>query len=167
MDLKKEQFSQIYQDHIEKIYRFVYVKVDSAETAQDITSKVFLRAWEAFIAPGKGIENPGAFLYQTARNAVVDHYRAQGRSKTVPIGETEIAQGGTTIHQAAELAADVERVKTAIQQLKKDYQDVIILHYLEDLKTPEIAQLLGKPEGTVRVMIHRGLKDLRGIIQES
>ena len=75
MDSLNEQFGQIYDQYIDKIYRFVYLKVDGQETAQDVTSKVFIKGWESYQKSGSNIKNPGAFLYQIARNAVVDHYR--------------------------------------------------------------------------------------------
>jgi RNA polymerase sigma-70 factor (ECF subfamily) len=51
-----------------------------------------------------------------------------------------------------------------LADLKEDYQEVIILHYINDLSVKEIAKTLNKPEGTVRVMIHRGLSALRALI---
>ena len=48
MESISEQFSQIYDQYIDKIYRFVYLKVNSQEIAEDITSKVFIRGWEKF-----------------------------------------------------------------------------------------------------------------------
>lgn len=164
----KEQFSLIYDQYIDKIYRFVYLKVSSQETAEDITSKVFLKGWEAFQRPGDTIKNPGAFLYQIARNAVVDHYRAKDRTATVSIDASpEMTDPDGDAQNKAILSADINIVKKAIQRLKKDQQDLIIWHYLEDMSSSEIATLVGKPEGTIRVMLHRGLKDLREIIQES
>jgi RNA polymerase sigma-70 factor (ECF subfamily) len=162
-----EQFSSIYDQYIDKIYRFVYLKVNSQETAEDITSKVFLKGWEAFQAQKETIKNPGAFLYQIARNAVVDHYRDKGRSKQVSVDVSqEIVDPGTSAQEKAILSADISVVKASIQKLKKEHQDIIIWHYLEDMPITEIAELLGKPAGTVRVMLHRGLKDLKGKIQE-
>ncbi len=168
MENINEQFSSIYDQYIDKIYRFIYLKVDSQETAEDITSKVFLRGWEAFQNQNNDIKNPGAFLYQIARNAVIDHYREKGRSKLVSIDASpEITDDRTNAHDKAILSADVNIVKKAIQKLKKEHQDVIIWHYLEDMPIANIAKLLDKPEGTIRVMLHRGLKDLKNIIQES
>jgi RNA polymerase sigma-70 factor (ECF subfamily) len=167
MDSKNEQFGRIYDQYIEKIYRFVYLKVNSQEIAEDVTSKVFLKGWEAFKDQSEEIKNPGAFLYQIARNAVVDHYRAKGRSKEVSMEATgQLADLGTSAQDKAILSADISLIKTAIQKLKKEHQDIIIWHYLEDMPISEIAELLGKPEGTVRVALHRGLKDLRDTIQE-
>ena len=176
MDNLNEQFSQIYDQYIGKIYRFVYLKVNSQEIAEDITSKVFLRGWETLSAqggPASGgqtgtIKNPGAFLYQIARNAVVDHYRDKARAKIVSVDfSPEITDPGTSAQDKAILSADINNIKKAIQKLKKEHQDIIIWHYLEDMPIADIAELLGKPAGTVRVMLHRGLKDLKDIINEA
>ena len=168
MDSLNEQFSQIYDQYIEKIYRFVYLKVNSQEVAQDITSKVFIKGWEAMNKPGADIKNPSAFLYQIARNSVIDHYRQKSRTNVVSTDAVaELADAGTAIQDKAILNADMVMVKTAIQKLKKDYQDVLIWHYLDDMPIGQIAEMIDKKEGTVRVMLHRGLKDLKDIIRES
>jgi len=170
MDSLNEQFSQIYDQYIDKIYRFVYLKVNSQETAEDITSKVFTKGWEKFRIQNSEfrIQNNGAFLYQIARNAVVDHYRASGRAKVVSVDASpEIVDPGTDAHDKAILSADISNLKNSIQKLKPEYQDVIVWHYLDDMPISNIAELLDKPAGTVRVMLHRGIKDLKDIIQES
>jgi len=168
MDSPNEQFSQIYDQYIDKIYRFVYLKVNGQEIAEDITSKVFIKGWEAFQGQSKEIKNPGAFLYQIARNAVVDHYREKGRTKTVSADASpEIADPGANAQDKAILSADINTIKKSIKKLKKEHQDIIIWHYLEDMPIANIAKLLGKPAGTVRVMLHRGLKELKDKIQES
>jgi RNA polymerase sigma-70 factor (ECF subfamily) len=168
MDSLNEQFGRIYDQYIEKIYRFVFLKVDSQETAEDITSKVFMKGWEAFKNQNADIKNPGAFLYQIARNSVVDHYREKGRAKVVSADfSPEIADPKASAHDRAILNADINVIKKAVQGLKKDYQDIIIWHYLDDMPIADIAKLLDKPAGTVRVMLHRGLKDLKNMVEES
>ena len=165
MDNLKEQFSKIYDEYIDKIYRFVYVKVSSPEVAQDITSKVFLKSWEAY-QKAPQIQNISAFLYQVARNAITDHYRVAAGTKTVSTENAQLADTRTNLHEKAVLSADMEVIKKAILNLKKDYQDILIWHYLEDMSTEQIAQILNKPPGTVRVMIHRGLKYLKDELHE-
>jgi RNA polymerase sigma-70 factor (ECF subfamily) len=168
MDNLREQFGEIYDQYIEKIYRFVYLKVNSQETAEDIASKVFLKGWESYQSKGGEIQNPSAFLYQIARNAVIDHYREKGRANTVSSEVLpEIADPADDIHDMAVLNADIKAIKASIQRLKPEHQDIIIWHYLEDMPIAEIAKLLGKPAGTVRVMLHRGLKELKGIVEEA
>ena len=79
----------------------------------------------------------------------------------------ELADLGTNLQDKAILNADIAIVKTAISKIKDEYQDIIIWHYLEDRPIADIAKTLDKPEGTIRVMLHRGLKDLKDIINES
>ena len=168
MDDKKEQFSQIYREYIDKIYRFVYVKVNSLEIAQDLTSKIFIKGWEAFDKkPAEEIKSQGSFLYQIARNTVIDYYRARDRTHVVSLDSIgqPASEGESNLDKAA-LSADVERIKGGIQKLRKEYQDIILWHYLDDMPIEHIAKLVGRPEGTVRVMLHRGLKDLKDIIRE-
>jgi len=170
-DNLNEQFSQIYDQYIDKIYRFIYLKVDSREAAEDITSKVFIKGWESYNDRGQDsnsmVKNPGAFLYQIARNSVVDYYRERGRTKTIsPEISPEMADPDENPQNKAIISSDVAIIKKAIQKLDKDHQDIILWYYLEDMPVADIAKLLDKPAGTVRVMLHRGLKELKGIIQE-
>ena len=64
------------------------------------------------------------------------------------------------------MRSEFEEVRLAIQNLKQDYQDIIIYHYIDDMKVPEIAEVMVKPVGTVRVMLHRGLKALKKEMEE-
>lgn len=167
MNSHNEQFGSIYEQYVEKIYRFVYLKVSSQEIAEDISSKVFLKGWEVYQNQDKSISNIGAFLYQIARNMVTDHYREKGKVKLVSTDHLAyIVDNKVNIHEKAVFNADLEKVKKAIQNLKKDYQDVLILHYLEDMPVPKVADILQKNPATIRVMVHRGLKALRGKLQE-
>jgi RNA polymerase sigma-70 factor (ECF subfamily) len=162
MDDYKDKFSQIYDQYIDKIYRFVYLKVSSQEIAEDLTSRVFLKGWEAFQTQGANIVNPSAFLYQIARNIVVDHYREKGRTKIVSADiSAQIVDPEMGLQERTILSSEFQEVKLAIQNLKQDYQDIIIYHYIDDMKVPEIAQIMGKPAGTIRVMLHRGLSALK------
>lgn len=166
-DRLNEQFSQIYDQYIDKIYRFIYLKVNGQDIAEDITSKVFLKGWEAFQSSPDSIKNPGAFLYKIASNAVIDYYREKGRSKVVSADASpEIVDPKVGAQDKAILSADVNVVKKAILKLKKDHQDIIIWHYLEDMPIENIAKMMNKPAGTVRVMLHRGLKDLKDVINK-
>jgi RNA polymerase sigma-70 factor (ECF subfamily) len=156
-------FSQIYDQYVEKIYRFIFLKVSSREIAEDLTSETFLRTWEAFKNqnPEKEIKNPQAFLYQIARNLVVDHYREKGRTKIISAEYVPIADPREDLKEKAILTSDINVVRLALTNLSDDYQNVIIWHYLDDFSVPEIAKMLDKSEGAVRVLLHRALKVLK------
>lgn len=168
MDKHEEKFSIIYDEYIEKIYRFVYLKINLQEVAEDISSKVFLNYWESYKKAPEKIYNERAFLYRIARNMVIDYYRDKDRTRVVSIDNLpQIVDENAGVHERAVLNSDMEAVKSAIQNLKKDYQDVLIWHYLEDMPITEISEILEKSPGTIRVMIHRGLNAVKNELNQA
>ena len=160
----KKIFNKVYNSHIEKIYRFVFLKVSSEEIAQDLTSETFLRFWERVKrSQDSEITNPNAFLYQIAKNLIIDHYREKGRVQLVSTENTNIniSDPRIDLEKDANLSSDLEQAQKALKQLKEEYQDVVIWYYLDDLSVPEIAEILDKSENAVRVTIHRALSSLR------
>jgi len=170
MDKQRQFFSNIYDQYIEKIYRFIFLKVNSQAIAEDLTSETFLKGWEAFKKsqnpnPSEHkIENMQAFLYQIARNLVTDFYREKSRTAVISAENIRIVDPRLNLEERASQNSDLEQIKANLASLKEDYKEVIILHYLNDLSISEISQTVNKPEGTIRVMLHRGLKELKEIL---
>ena len=160
MENLRKIFSKIYDRYIDKIYRFIFLKVNSQEIAQDLTSETFLRGWESF-KNGNKIENPQAFLYKIARNLVTDHYREKGRAQVVSAEFIPIVDPRQNLEEKSLLNSDIDNVKMALASLPEEYQDVIIWHYLDGLAFSEIGQILHKSENAVRVQTHRALEKLR------
>jgi len=159
-------FGKIYDRYIDRIYRFIFLKVSSQEIAQDLTSETFLRGWESF-KNGNKIENPQAFLYKIARNLVTDHYREKGKAQIISAEYVKITDPRTNLEEKALLESDFDNVRTALVSLKEEYQDIIIWYYLDDLSISEIAKMLDKSEGATRVMLYRALKTLRAVINKA
>jgi len=153
-------FSKIYDQYVNKIYRFIFIKVSSQEIAEDLCSETFLRGWQVF-KEREDIENPQAFLYQIARNLITDHYREKGKAKIVSAEYAPVVDPREGLEEKAILGSDIDLVRLALTNLTEDYQNVIIWRYLDDLSIPEIAKILNKPAGTVRVTLHRALKALK------
>jgi RNA polymerase sigma-70 factor (ECF subfamily) len=160
-DLKKV-FSKIYDQYIDKIYRFIFLKVNSQEVAQDLTSETFLRTWRKFSQQkGNPIKNLQAFLYQTARHLVIDHYREKSRELIVSAELSPLIDPRQDLEKKAILRSDLETIRKALAKLKEEYQDVIIWHYLDDLPISEVAKMLDRTEEATRVLLHRALNSLR------
>ncbi len=165
MDKIKKEFSKIYDQYIEKIYRFIFLKVDSKEIAEDLTSETFLRAWEVF--KNQKIENISAFLYQTAKNLIVDFYREREKTKIVSLKTNNFVNDShQNFEQKIKLSFDLERIKKALKELNEDYQNAIIWRYIDGLSIREVAKLLNKTEGATRVLLHRALEALRNKIEK-
>lgn len=163
MEEINKQFGKIYDRYVDKIYRYVFLRVDSREAAEDLTSETFLRAYEAYKGADKKIDNPQAFLYKIAGNLVVDHYRARGKAQLVSIEDSNLqfADKKTDLERDAMVSSDMERVRAALAGLNEDYQNAIIWRYLEDLSVKETALLLGRSQEATRVLVHRAMKELK------
>jgi RNA polymerase sigma-70 factor (ECF subfamily) len=169
----KKIFSQLYDQYVDKIYRFIFLKVNSQEIAEDLCSETFLRGWQAFEKTqnpdpdDQKIENPQAFFYKIARNLVTDYYREKGRTQVVSAELSPIIDPQNNLEEKALLMSDINTVRLALSELKEDYQNVIIWHYLDDLPISECAKLLGRTEPATRVLLHRALNSLRTKINQS
>ena len=159
-------FSKIYDRYIDKIYRFIFFKVNSQEIAQDLTSETFLKTWESF-KNGNKIENPQAYLYKTARNLVIDFYREKGKVQIVSADNPLIPDPAPNLEEKAMLSSDLDQIRQALTELNDDYQNVIIWYYLDDLSISEISQMLGRTDDATRVLLHRALKTLKEKLKEA
>ncbi len=163
----KRKFGKIYDKYVGQIYRFIFLKVNSPEIAEDLTSEVFLKAFEIFKKGEKKIKNERAFLYQIARNLVIDFYRDRAKLKVISTSDCkEIIDESQNLEEKIFLDSEIEKIREAISTLKDEYQDVLLLRYVDNLKIPEIAQILKKSEQNTRVLLHRALKSLKEKIKE-
>jgi RNA polymerase sigma-70 factor, ECF subfamily len=168
-----EAFAKMYDRYVASIYRFVYLKVPLKEDAEDLTSEVFLKCWR-FIHERQNaphVRDVRALLYQIARNAIVDWYRARAvrASQTDSVtlsptqsstdSERDISDRGKG-KSVIEASADLHMVMEQIDRLKDDYRDVLTLRLIDDLPFDLIAQVLEKTTGHVRVLYHRAKKAL-------
>ena len=167
MSNPRKIFSDIYDRYINKIYRFIFLKVNSQEIAQDLTSETFLRGWESFKEKNEEIENIQAFLYQIARNLVTDHYREKGKAKVVSAEYWEVTDPRQNLEEKSLLMSDINTIRTALADLKEEYQNVIIWHYLDDLPIREVAKMMGRTEEATRVLLHRALKALKNELNQA
>ncbi len=164
-----EAFGRLYDRYVTHIFRFVYLKLPSRETAEDVTSETFLRFWQ-YAQQNQDIRNVRALLYRLARNLVVDHYRK--REMTVPLSVvTELGYGTSTSDETAlsdnsrqqaiiEARADLSLILDKIGRLKEDFRDVLTLRLVDGLGYNDIALVLDKTPGHVRVIFHRAMKAL-------
>lgn len=172
---EKEAFAEIYDFYVVKIFRFVYLKTSSKETAEDLTSETFLKYWKYIKAKVKAdekekIENSkiGSFIYKIARNLIIDFYRRKNY-ETVEISEEDKE---TIIDRKQDILAElnrkqeIEELRKALGRLKDDYQEILILRYVEDLSITEIAEITEKKKGAIRVQLYRATKMLEKVMRD-
>jgi len=160
MNLQK-QFSNAYDKHAEKIFRFVFLKVGKQEVAEDIASQVFSKAWTK-IRTGTKVDNISAYLYQIARAEVANFYRKNAKYRIVSADNLAIVDSEISIEQVQQKTGELANLRQNLSLLDEDSQNVLIWRYLDDHSISEIAKMVEKSKGATRVMIHRALKELKG-----
>lgn len=153
-------FEKVYYAHVDEIYRFVKLRVNSKETAQDITSDIFFKAWRFIKEKGTPILNMRAFLFKIARNLIIDHIRKE-KEPLLPLEENIFIVGKSTLEEKTDISLMNEHLKTALKKLSSSYQELIILRYIEELSLDEISHILGKNKNSLSVGINRALSALK------
>lgn len=160
-------YAAIYDRYIEQIYRFIYFKVATKEIAEDLASETFLKLLE-YLNNGKEVNHLGGLLYSIARNLVIDYYRKKDKEeKNVPISDESRllyhSDLDNRLIKVAEINIDLEALYKSLKLLKEEYQELIEMHYLNDIPIKEIARILDKTPGNVRVTLYRALKSLQNL----
>ncbi len=162
-----EAFAFFYDHYVKQIYRFISLKVASRQIAEDLTQDVFLKAWQ-YLVDQKHIKNFQAFIYRIARNTVIDYYR-QNKVENLPLEDfaekEELSEDA--MPEQIDSDIDAEKLLQYLQKLKPEYQEVLLLRYVEDLSFEEISEIVQKDKNNVRVLLHRAMTKLKEIINNS
>lgn len=163
-----DAFASLYDLYISRIYRFVYFKISNRQEAEDITAELFLKAWKYLVDDDtKEVGNFSGFLYDMARNATTDWYRKNAKAHVCALDEILHISDGSDLAKTVEDSFDSNKLLQHIKTLKHEYQEVLILRFVEDLSVLEIAKLLGRSNVSIRVTIHRATKKLQELTETS
>jgi RNA polymerase sigma-70 factor (ECF subfamily) len=155
----------IYDEYALPLYRYIYRQVGDVDTARDLTSMVFQRLMQA-LKQGQGPDRHlKAWLYRTAHNVVVDHYRRQQHRQHLPLNEELLLATDNPV-KLAEQQSSAVLVRSALRQLTPDQRQVIVLKFLEGMSNKEVAAVLDKPISAVKSLQHRALAALQRILAE-
>ena len=154
-----QAFGVLYDRYLDRIYRFIYYKVWNKETAEDITSDVFHKAFQKIDSYDRGKGTFSAWIYRIARNAVIDHYRTV--KKTVNIDDAfDIGEEDRTIEEH-DILLNLGRVREFLEKLTARQREIITLRIWEDHSYREIAELIGGTEDSAKMAFSRAMKELR------
>ena len=159
-------FEQIYNEYITPIHRYVYYRVQHREDVDDLVQVIFLKVFES-LPRWQPKQKPLAFFYTVARNTVIDYWRKKGRE----LPQDDITDLNITTDEHLILSSNIDnqkqlkRIMQVIKSLSQDYQDVLIMRFVNDLSTKEIAKLLKKSEASIRKIQSRGLKKIKELLQ--
>jgi RNA polymerase sigma-70 factor (ECF subfamily) len=162
-----EAFGKLYDEYYSKIFGYILKRIANLEIAQDITSETFLKILKnLWKFKWKGVSF-SSWLYRIANNEIANYFR-KNRKKLIsldkipePISvsnpEIEIIEA----QEKLERHQDFLKIQEKISRLQVKYQEVIALRFFEKKQIKEIAEILGKKEGTIKSLLHRGLAKLK------
>ena len=155
-----DAFGELYDHYFGQIYRFVYSRLRDQDASEDVTSEVFFKALRA-IGRYKPSGHPfSAWLYQISVNAVNDHYRSR-RPTTSLDGAMAVADPQRSVDDRVADSTEAARVWAAIDDLPQQQRIAMTLKLGEDLKLAQIGEIMGKSEGAIKLLVHRGMIGVR------
>lgn len=164
-----DAFGEMYDLYVTSIYRFIFLKVSSRQDAEDLTSEVFLKIWQYVTGGDTPINNFRALMYRMARNAVIDFYRRRAKQDLATEDaalEQVVDERQQSFFQEIDTTFDVVLLERVLRRMKDEYREVLMLRYIEDLAIREIATILEKSNGAVRVLLSRATRVARELLEQ-
>ena len=157
-------FEQLYNQYFTPIARYILIRVGDNDVADDLTQMVFLKFhrnlnnWQ-----DKGYA-PSAYLYTIARSVIADYYRKESRTgKKTSNSEDVLAllpDASQNPHQDVIVAEEIENLYIHLHQLPQHYQEVLLLRYVENMSSSDVAHIIGKTDVATRKVVSRAVKAL-------
>ncbi|QMU80683.1 sigma-70 family RNA polymerase sigma factor [Streptacidiphilus sp. PB12-B1b] len=160
-----ESFGRLYDHYADTVYRYIYYRVGSKATAEDLTSETFLRALRrigTFTWQGRDF---GAWLVTIARNLVADHFKSSRFRLEVTTGEMldsnecERSPEDSVLESLSNAA-----LLDAVHRLNPQQQECVTLRFLQGLSVAETARIMGKNEGAIKTLQYRAVRTLARLL---
>jgi RNA polymerase sigma factor (sigma-70 family) len=154
-------FAELYDACADRLHRYAWARLGSADAASDVVQAVFLRAVTSR-RRFRGVENPVAYVFEIARNETMRAGRRAGRRREVGLAA---ADGWEADARPTSGEEDAEVVRAALGRLEADDRDIVELKVYGGLTFAEVAALVGRPAATVATRHRRALESLRGWVE--
>lgn len=160
-----EAFGELYERYVVKIYNYIYYRTGNEHDAEDLTARVFHRAFSRLPTyTDRGLPF-SAWLYRIAHNLVANWHRDQGRRKVVSLDDIPLHSLHSEAPEAVtENRETEERLLRSIRQLPVERQQLLILKFVEQMSNAEIGLIMNRSEGAIKSLYHRTLLNLRDVL---
>lgn len=157
----EDQLEQLYRDHSDRVYRYIFLLVRHKETAEDLTQETFYKAYKNLNSFNHQ-SSVSTWLLKIARNDTYDHFR---RKKIIQFfsfeNDDDFASDKSTPEDIAEQKEQASQLHNALDLLKRDYREVLLLRKVNECSIKETAYILGWTEAKVKTKMARALEALK------
>ena len=164
----RETFARLYDEYLDKVFRYIQYRVNSTHLAEDLTSSVFEKALVNFGKYSSDRASFSTWLFSIARNVVIDHYRVNRKRQTVSLEEvTAQSSSDLSPEEEVEREDERERLNRCLAELSKKEQEIIRLKFGAELNNRQIGKMLGLSESNIGTKLYRAIRKMRDSCRES
>jgi RNA polymerase sigma-70 factor, ECF subfamily len=156
-------YGELYDRYFKQLYRYIYFRVQNQEEAEDLTETVFLKTLESIHRRRGSIDNFQGWLFRTAHNLVIDHYRTEKNQVSIE-NISELKDNRRLPESQVQMQFDNVALAKAVATLSPEFQQVIACRFVSGMSHAETAKILGVNQGYLRVLQFRALKQLRIVL---
>jgi RNA polymerase sigma-70 factor (ECF subfamily) len=160
------KFSELYKAHLRDVYSYAYYRVGNHHDAEDLTEQTFLQAYRHFeraLAESNG-RPLRPWLIRIAHNLAANLYRDRSRKPQTNLDDTSSLSTTHTTEDLVEGRDELARILEGVKQLPDDRREALIMRFALGMDNREIARAMGRTDGATKVLIHRAIKQLEGIV---
>lgn len=160
-----QAFSELYRRHLQRVYAYHYARTGNQADAQDLTSQTFVAALES-LPRYRAQGSFAGWLLGIAHHKLVDHYRSHAPAE--PLVD-DIPMAGPPLEEAAFDRLQLQQIAHGLRALTADRAEALTLRIFASLSVAETAQVMGKTEAAIKMLVHRALADLKAslVLEES
>jgi RNA polymerase sigma-70 factor, ECF subfamily len=160
------RFTELYRAHLRDVYSYSYYRVGNHHDAEDLTEQTFLQAYRHFERALR--ESNGRplrpWLIRIAHNLAANFYRDRSRRPESAIDDAGAVSAPHTTESLVEGREELKAILAGVQELPDDRREALIMRFALGMDNREIARALGRSDGATKVLLHRAVRQLEGIV---